>query len=63
MTNVLLKLPEVSRRVGLSKTPIYAAVKAGTFPAPVKTGVRSVAWLEAEVDQWIAERIEARRAA
>lgn len=56
----LLKLPEVERRVGLTKSPVYAGVAAGTFPQPVKTGERSVAWVESEVDQWIEQRIAER---
>ncbi len=60
VTMQLLKLPEVCRKVGLTKAPIYAAVKAGTFPKPVAVGERAVAWVESEVDGWIADRIAER---
>jgi len=40
----LIRLPEVKARVGLSRSSIYLKISEGTFPPPVKLGVRSVAW-------------------
>jgi prophage regulatory protein len=54
-----LRLPQLQNRVSLGKSAIYAAVKAGTFPAPIKLGARAVAWDSASVDRWCAERIQA----
>ena len=51
------RLPLVLDRVGTSKTTIYAMVKTGDFPAPVKIGQRAVAWRRSEVDAWIASRV------
>lgn len=59
----LRKLPVVCRQTGQSAATIYRRIKAGTFPAPVKTGIRASAWVGAEVDAWIAERIADRDAA
>ena len=56
----IIKLPEVCRRVGLTRSPIYAGIKAGTFPRPVKLGIRAVGWLESEVDAWLSARAAAR---
>ncbi len=56
----LLRLPEVRRRTGRSRSEIYRGVAAGTFPKPVKLSERSSAWPEHEVAAWIAERIAAR---
>jgi prophage regulatory protein len=53
----LLRLPEVSARVGLGKSAIYAGMAAGTFPAGVKLSHRAIAWPSSEIDAWIAERI------
>lgn len=58
--NRLLRMPEVVLKTGRSRAGIYLAIKAGTFPAPVKIGSNSVAWLEAEVDQWIEDRLAER---
>lgn len=59
----LRKLPAVRRQTGKSAASIYRGVRAGTFPAPVKIGPRASAWVGAEVDAWIAERIAQRDAA
>lgn len=55
----LLRLPEVTARVGLGKSSIYEGVKAGTFPAPVKISRRAVCWDSWAVQNWITERIKA----
>jgi prophage regulatory protein len=59
---ILLRLPDVRRRVSLSRSEIYRRIAAGDFPQPVKLGERASAWNAAEVDSWIAARIAARDA-
>ena len=56
-----LRLPEVQARTGLSRGMIYVRLDQGRFPRPVSLGARAVGWIEAEVDEWIRERIEASR--
>jgi prophage regulatory protein len=48
---------------GLSKSSIYAMMKRGEFPKCVTIGCRAVAWIEAEIQQWIDEKISFSRAA
>ena len=60
MAAEILRRPEVSRRTGLGRSAIYAAIQEGRFPRPVKLGPRAVGWVLAEIDTWCAERIEAR---
>ena len=50
----LLRLPEVRERTGHSTSIIYA------HPRPVKTGPRSVGFVESESEAWIRDRIAAR---
>lgn len=52
----LLRLPAVCKKVGLSPTSVWRAVRDGRFPAPVSIGLQAVAWHESEVDSWIASR-------
>ena len=63
----VIKLPEVQRRVSLSRSSIYSAVARREFPAPIKLGsserARSVGWLAEEIDQYLADRVKARAAA
>jgi prophage regulatory protein len=51
----------VQSRVALCRSSIYAAIKKGTFPAPIRLGERAVGWLESDVNFWLAERINASR--
>lgn len=55
----LLRENEVLERVPGSRSSLYARIKAGTFPSPVKLG-RLNAWSEDEVDRYIADRIAER---
>lgn len=56
----LIRLPEVCRVVGLSRSVIYARVKSKGFPAPIKIGYTS-GWIESEVQSWIEQQIRATR--
>ncbi len=57
----LLRLPDVIARTGLSRSSIYQRIQEGGFPRQVPLGPQSVAWVEAEVEEWIAARIQASR--
>lgn len=52
----LLRLPAVMERCALGRSSIYAGVKAGTFPAPVRLSARAVGWREDSLDRWVLER-------
>lgn len=56
----LIRLPVVEDRTGLGKSSVYAKVKDGTFPAPVRLSARAVAWRESDIDRWISERLTTR---
>lgn len=57
------RMREVCQRTGLSKSSIYDLMAQGRFPQTVRLGGRSVAFVEAEIDDWIAARIAARNVA
>ncbi|HDQ3816910.1 TPA: AlpA family transcriptional regulator [Escherichia coli] len=57
----LIRLPEVLKRTGFGKAWIYRLIREGRFPAPVKIGVRAVAFVESEVEEWIQSVIETSR--
>jgi len=63
MVTTILRLPTVKARTGLSRSTIYLRIAEGSFPAPVSLGGRAVGWIEAEVNDWLAKRIEASRKA
>ena len=59
--HTILRLPDVKRSTGLSRSTIYLRIAQGTFPKPVSLGGRAVGWLEAEIQEWLQRRIEASR--
>lgn len=54
---IFWRLPEVKTVTGLSKSTLYALIRANSFPAPIQLGPRTVAWVRSEVKQWATERI------
>jgi prophage regulatory protein len=59
--HTILRLPDVKRSTGLSRSTIYLRIAQGTFPKPVSLGGRAVGWLEAEIQEWLQRRIETSR--
>ncbi|EWH09032.1 phage transcriptional regulator AlpA [Catenovulum agarivorans DS-2] len=57
----LIKLKTVLNVTGLGRSTLYEYVKNGQFPKPVDLGIRNVAWVESEVEEWIQQRIAARK--
>ena len=54
--NTLLRLPEVIKQTGLSRSSIYSFIAQDLFLKPVKLGMRAVAWRQSDVDEWISSR-------
>ncbi|WP_081082278.1 helix-turn-helix transcriptional regulator [Burkholderia diffusa] len=52
----LYRLPDVCGFTGLRKSSIYAMIKDGSFPAPVRIGRRAVAWRQEDIGRWIDAR-------
>lgn len=57
MKTSLIRFAAVRQRTGLSRTEVARRMAAGTFPQKLQLGVRTVAWLENEIDGWVAEQI------
>jgi prophage regulatory protein len=49
----ILRLPAVLARIGISRSSLYSAIKAGTFPDKIALGARAVGWDSAAVQDWI----------
>ena len=62
MAKVILRLPTVKSRTGLSRSTIYSQMAEGKFPKPLPLGGRAVGWLESDVESWIDERLKDRAA-
>ena len=57
----LLRLPEVMEITGLSKTTIYRLMALARFPQNIQLGSNCVAWIAAEIYQFIEEKIKLSR--
>jgi prophage regulatory protein len=53
----LIRRKEVQSKTGLGASSIYALMDQDKFPKPITLSVRRVAWIESDIDQWVAERI------
>jgi prophage regulatory protein len=56
----IIRIRDVIALTGLSRSAIYAAVKAGTFPRQVKLSARSSGWWRGEVVLWLKDRPRSR---
>jgi prophage regulatory protein len=56
MSVQVYRLKEVRALIGLSTASIYRMVAAGTFPKPIRIGAKAIAWREADLEAWLAER-------
>ena len=53
----LVKIQAVLERCAVSRATLYRMIEKGSFPRQKSlTGGRAVAWLESEVNEWIASR-------
>lgn len=56
----ILRRAAVELKTGMSCAHIYALMRKGEFPKPVRIGRRAVGWDSVELDQWISQRVHAR---
>jgi prophage regulatory protein len=56
--NALLRLADVCRLVGLSRSTIYKRVSDRTFPRPLRVSERSVRWRMQDLLEWTAALAE-----
>lgn len=47
--NAVLRVPAVMEATGYARPTVYARVKAGLLPPPIKIGVRASAWPADEI--------------
>jgi prophage regulatory protein len=61
MTIKILRLPTVIEKTGKPRSTIYWMIENNLFPKQIKLSVRSVGWLESEVNAWIEQRVNESR--
>lgn len=60
MARRILKLPEVQRRIPISRAHLWRLERDGHFPKRIQLAPKSVGWFEDEIDAWLEQRGEAR---
>ena len=59
MNKTILRITDVQKYLGLSRSTIYLFIKKGNFPTKIQLGERSVGFLSTDIDAWLDGRIEA----
>lgn len=60
MNMKFIKLRDVMELTSLARSTIYKFVAEGRFPRQVILGGNCVAWVEAEVIEWLEDKIASR---
>jgi prophage regulatory protein len=55
--DIILRARQVFATTGKSRSAVYAAIRAGQFPAPVSLGDRAVGWRSSDIEAWINSRV------
>lgn len=61
MNDFILRLPQVRKITGLSRSTLYVRIAQGTFPKQIQLGEKSVGWLDSEISEWLDEQIKKSR--
>ncbi len=60
MRLILISELKAQKGVPYSRGHLYRLINAGEFPKPIQCGGQRVAFVESEIDAWIASKITAR---
>jgi prophage regulatory protein len=58
----VMRMPDVQRMTGLSRSSIYRLISSGVFPSAIKLSSLAVGWRLSSVNDWLLQRAPARRA-
>lgn len=53
-----IRLPDVTQITGLPKSTIYRKISEKSFPKQYPLGPKTVAWLESDIQKWIADTVK-----
>lgn len=56
-----MRLPEVMKMTGLSRSSIYQLMKDGKFPKSIRISERTTVWVYAEVQTWMQVQMNIHR--
>ena len=56
-------IKQVAEKVNLGQSTIYRMISKGLFPKPFALGENRTAWIESDIDDWLADKAGKPRAA
>lgn len=51
-----IRIKQVALKVGLGQSTIYRMIAEGRFPKPFEIASKRNAWIESDIDDWLAEK-------
>ncbi|HIF9086242.1 TPA: helix-turn-helix transcriptional regulator [Photobacterium damselae] len=63
MSYKIIRLPEVIKMTGLSRSTIYLRMSKGDFPQSISLGERAIGWLETDIELWLEACVVASKVA
>lgn len=51
-----IRIKQVAVKVGLGQSTLYRMIAEGRFPKPFEIVPGRNAWIESDIDEWLAER-------
>ena len=61
-TRTIIRRPELLALLGVSNTTLWSWIRDGRFPRPIDLGVNTRAWLTSEIDEFLQQRADERKA-
>ena len=55
---IFLGIKQVCDRVGHKKSWVWQHSRDGTFPPPIRVGIKSARWVSTSIDAWMTQQIE-----
>jgi prophage regulatory protein len=52
----IVRVREIVKRTGMSRSTLSRQVKLGKFPSPFRLTETTLGWMESEVEEWIMQR-------
>lgn len=52
----VLRVNDLTKRLGISQTTIWRLRQEGSFPPPRRLSANAVGWIESEVEEWLEAR-------
>ena len=52
----IIRLPDVISLTKLSRSSVYALIKSGSFPPPIKLSQRAIGWRQDAITNWLDSR-------